>query len=235
MKKMLASDYDRTFYLDEYDIEKNKKSVNSFRKDGNAFVIATGRSYYHFMKMVEKFNLKYDYVIINHGSTIIDNNDNVIYNISIDDSVIPDLKKDLKLNKAIDTFCCSKLETNIPFERLNLTKINVKYKTKKESLQMNEIINKKYSEFVTSYNITSSSIEIISNKTNKSKAIQIVADKLGIDKTNIYTIGDSYTDIQMVKDFNGYCMQDSVKELKEVANREYKSVSSLVYDIMKSK
>ena len=100
---------------------------------------------------------------------------------------------------------------------------------------MNEIINKKYSEFVTSYNITSSSIEIISNKTNKSKAIQILADKLEIDKTNIYTIGDSYTDIQMVKDFNGYCMQDSVKELKEVANREYKSVSSLVDDIMKSK
>lgn len=233
MKKLIASDYDRTFYVDDYDIEKNKKSVDTFKKDGNVFIIATGRSYYHFMKMVEKFNIEYDYAIINHGATIIDNMKNVIFNTSIDNGIIQNIKKDLQLDKSIDSFCCSELETKIPFEHQNLTKINVKYKTKKESVQMNEIINKKYSEFVTSYNITSSSIEIISCKIDKSKAIRILAEQLEIDKTNIYTIGDSYTDIQMVKDFNGYCMKDSVKELKKVAKGEYKSVSNLVYDIMK--
>ncbi len=235
MKKLIASDYDRTYYLDDYDLENNKKSVDVFRKSGNIFIIATGRSYYHFMKIVDKFNIDFDYAIINHGATIIDNNGNVIYNVSIDDSIIPEIKNDLKLSKATDYFCCSKLETKIPFEHNNLTKINVKYNTKKESLQMNDFINKKYSQYVTSYNITSSSIEIISNRIDKSKAIQILADKLEIDYKNIYTIGDSYTDIKMVKDFNGYCMIDSVKELKKVAKGEYKSVSCLVYDLLEKK
>ena len=113
----------------------------------------------------------------------------------------------MDINKSIDTFCCSKLETKVPFNHKDLTKINVKYKTKNEAIKMNDQINNKYSDFVTSYNITSSSIEIISNKTDKSKTIKMLADKLGIENKNIYTIGDGYSDIQMIKDYNGYCMK----------------------------
>jgi len=35
MKKMLACDYDRTFYLDDIDIEKNKKAVHKFIEKSN--------------------------------------------------------------------------------------------------------------------------------------------------------------------------------------------------------
>ena len=235
MKKMIASDYDRTLYINDDDIEKNKKVIESFRKKGNIFVIATGRSYYHFMKIVNKYKLEYDYAIINHGATIIDKENNVIYNMPINNSIIKNIKNDLQLDKSIDTFCCSKLETKVPFEYKDLTKINVKYKTKKESIKMNEQINKKYSDFVTSYNITSSSIEIISNKTNKSKTIKMLADKLNVENNNIYTIGDGYSDIQMIKDFNGYCMKESVSELKKVAIDECESVSGLVNMVINKK
>ena len=40
MKKLLVSDYDQTFYINDEDIEKNKIAVNEFRKKGNIFVIA---------------------------------------------------------------------------------------------------------------------------------------------------------------------------------------------------
>ena len=46
--KLLISDYDQTFYLNDEDIEINKKAVDKFRKDGNIFIIATGRSYMDF-------------------------------------------------------------------------------------------------------------------------------------------------------------------------------------------
>ena len=228
MKKMIASDYDRTFYVNDEDIEKNKIAIEKFRKEGNIFIIATGRSYYHFMKIVNKYNIEYDYAIINHGATIIDKQGNILYNMPMNNDIINNIKSDLQLDKSTDSFCCSKLETKVPFDHKDLTKINVKYKTKKESIKMNEQINKKYSDYVTSYNITSSSIEIISNKTNKSKTIKMLADKLGVDSKNIYTIGDGYSDIQMIKDFNGYCMKESVDELKNVAIDECESVSGLV-------
>ena len=234
MKKMIASDYDRTFYINDEDIEKNKAAIEKFRKEGNIFVIATGRSYYHFMKIVDKYSLDYDYAIINHGATIIDKKGNIIYNMPMNNSIIKNIKNDLQLDKSIDTFCCSELETKVPFEHKDLTKINVKYKTKNESIKMNEQINKKYSDYVTSYNITSSSIEIISNKTNKSKTIKMLADKLNVDQKNIYTIGDGDSDIQMVKDFNGYCMKESVKGLKDVAIEECESVSGLVNKVINS-
>lgn len=40
MPKMIVSDYDKTFYLNDKDIENNKLLVNQFRKKGNIFVIA---------------------------------------------------------------------------------------------------------------------------------------------------------------------------------------------------
>ena len=137
-----------------------------------------------------------------------------------------------KLEKSTEWFCCSKLESRVDFEHTNLTKINVKYPTKKKSLEMNEKINSKFSQYIISYNITSSSIEIVSNKVNKSKSIKMLAEKLGVEKNNIYTIWDGYSDIQMIKDFNGYCMEESVEELKEIALEELPSVSKLVEKVL---
>ena len=234
MKKIIASDYDRTFYINDEDIEKNKVAIDKFTKLGNSFIIATGRSYYDLMKKVNQYNLVYDYAIINHGATILNKNNDIIFNVSIDNNIIKNIENELELEKATQWFCCSKLESRVDFEHKDLTKINVKYETKKKSLEMNEKINSKFSKFVTSYNITSSSIEIVSKKVNKSKSIKMLADKLGVEDSCIYTIGDGYSDISMIRDFNGYCMEESVEELKEIALGKVQSVSQLVEKIIKN-
>lgn len=36
-KKMLVSDYDQTFYINDIDIEKNKMAVSEFEAKGNFF------------------------------------------------------------------------------------------------------------------------------------------------------------------------------------------------------
>lgn len=235
MKKIIASDYDRTFYINDEDVERNKIAIDNFIKLGNKFIIATGRSYYDLMKKVNQYNIEYDYAIINHGATILDKNNSIIFSLPIDNSIIKKIKNSLELEKSIDWFCCSELESRVDFEYKNLTKINVKYKTKKESIEMNDIINNKFSDYITSFNITSSSIEIVSNKVDKSKAIKMLAKKAEIDEKNIYTIGDGYSDVKMIKDFNGYCMKESIDELKEVAKGQFCSVSELVNMLINKK
>ena len=79
MKKILVSDYDQTFYIGDEDIEKNKIAVNRFRNKGNIFIIATGRSYEDFMEKKKQYNIKYDYVIIDHGAMILDKDNNIIF------------------------------------------------------------------------------------------------------------------------------------------------------------
>lgn len=231
-KKILVSDYDKTFYLNDEDIEKNKIAINEFRKRENIFIIATGRSYFDFHNKVDLYKFNYDYVIINHGATILDKNDNILANFPIKDEIIPEIKNDLKLEKSIKGFCCSKLESRVDFNHKDLTKINVGYNSKDEAISININIINKYSQFINSYQIAETSLEIISNETNKSKAIDLLLNRLNIKRQNVYTIGDGYSDIEMVKNFNGYAMQESVDELKNVAQKEYSSVSELINDII---
>lgn len=231
-KKILISDYDQTLYLNDEDMEKNKVAIKNFREKGNIFVIATGRSYLDFHNKVDLYNFEYDYVIINHGATILCKDNDVFTNFSIKNEIIDNIKNDLQLEKSIKGFCCSRLDSRVDFNHKDLTKINVRYNSKEEAMIINKTINNKYSNFVNSYYVTENSIEIISNEINKSKAIDILLKKLKISRDNTYTIGDGYSDIEMIKDFNGYTMVNSVDELKNIAKKHYNSVSELINEIM---
>lgn len=231
MRKILVSDYDQTFYLNDEDIEKNKKSVEEFRKKGNILVFATGRSYFDFMNKAEQYKLKWDYLIINHGATIIDKNNNIISNYTIDNDVIKNIKKDLEIEKAIKYFCCNLENSRTNFDDKDLTKIHAKYE-KNKAEQINSLINKKYAEFVNCYFVSGNAVEIISNKTCKSNAIEEITQIEKINKEDIFTIGDGYSDIEMIKNYNGYCMEESVQELLKICNGKIvKSVSELIEKI----
>ena len=232
LKKVLVSDYDQTFYINDEDIEKNKLAVSEFRKEGNIFVIATGRSYLDFNKKLKQYNFYYDYVLINHGATILDKSSNIFSNFSINNEIILKIKKDLELEKSIENFCCSELESRVDFSHKNLTKINVKYAFPEDAVRINKTINSKYADFVNSYHISYSSIEIITNKINKSKAIDLLLKRLGVSRDMVYVIGDGYSDVAMVRDYSGFCMKDSVDELKQIAKKEYNSVSELIEDVI---
>ena len=231
MKKLLVSDYDQTFYINDEDIEKNKIAVNEFRKKENIFVIATGRSYADFMKKKNKYNIECDYLIINHGATILDQKDNIIFNEKIPNEILESLKLDLHIENSERNFCCSILESRVEFEHKNLTKIHVKYNDLEYSNKILKKLEEKYNGFLNSYLVSGNSIEIISKNANKSKAIKLLSKEIEIGQEKIYTIGDGYSDIEMVKDYNGYAMKESVDELKNVALEEIDSVSDLIRKI----
>ena len=75
-------------------------------------------------------------------------------------------------------------------------------------------------------------VEIISSKTDKEKAIRIIANIEKVDKSSIYTIGNGYNDISMINAFNGACVNNSVDELLKRCNRHVESVNELVYKIL---
>ncbi len=231
MKKLLVSDYDQTFYINDEDIEKNKIAVNEFRSKGNIFVIATGRSYDDFMKKKNEYNIQYDYLIINHGATILNKDDNIIFNEEITNEILDNLKSDLRIEDSERNFCCSMLESRVDLEHRDLTKIHVKYSDLEYSNEIQKKLKEKYNSFLNVYWVSGNSLEIISKKINKSKAIKLLSEKIKIRQEEIYTIGDGYSDIEMVKDYNGYAIKEAVKELKEVAIDEIESVSDLIKKI----
>lgn len=96
---------------------------------------------------------------------------------------------------------------------------------------MEKALKEKYSDILNIYYVSGNSLEIISKDMNKSKAIQLLSEKININEKDIYTVGDGYSDIDMVTDYNGFAMKESVKELKDVAIEEINSVSELIQKI----
>ena len=232
MKKMIACDYDNTFFVDAQDIERNKEAVARFVKAGGIFVIATGRSYYDLHTMMDRFGFTYDYAVINHGATAIDKDDNVIANFTIDDKAKNDLLNDYDLPHIVKCYACDVEHSRACFTDNDLTKLNATYDTVEKAKERNAFFNEKYGKFVNSYIVDGAMIEIISSATDKANGVRAVAKKVGMDEKDIYAIGDSYSDVEMVSAFNGYCMTNSVEPLKEVAKGEYVSVSDFIDDIM---
>ena len=224
--KVLVSDYDKTL---DVNIDENIKSINTFREEGNIFVIATGRSLLDINKKINEYNINYDYLLINHGATIIDKNNNILSNIIIND--VNKIINDLDLESSVRYFCTSGLESRVDFDHSNITKINIKYETECYAEKVNQLLNEKYDN-INSYHISPYSIEIISSDIDKSKAINILKDILKITKEDIYTVGDGPSDYKMIKEFNGYSMNESIDELKKIS-KSVSSVSELINLIKK--
>ena len=65
--KILISDFDKTFYTENYD--NNIKLINEFVNSGNKFVIATGRPLYFLEPSIEWKNINY-YNLITYFNNI---------------------------------------------------------------------------------------------------------------------------------------------------------------------
>lgn len=239
MEKIFVTDYDNTFYTNDKDIKKNIDKVNKFRELNNIFVIATGRAYENIIEEINKFNIKYDYLIINHGSTIINNKNEIIENHTIENSIQDSLISNLDIYDNNNFFCCTSL-TNYYKQDMykshiikDLTKIHKAFSSLDTAKKVNEKLNFIYKDKIITHIIEKyNAIEIISSQVNKSKAIKKIANILDIPSNNIYTIGDSYNDIEMIKDFSGACMKNSILELKNITTKEYNSVSDYLNEIM---
>lgn len=230
MKKFLISDYDGTFFIDDKSTKYNIAKVKEFRDKGNLFAIATGRSFYDFTKKLEEFDIEYDYLIINHGATLLDKKHNLIRNYPIDNKAKQDIKNEFNLVDNQNIFVCKCIESRTSINQENITKIHIKCNNQDEQLKFNDILNNKYKRFVKGYLITglNNCIEIISSSTNKSIAIKEIAQIENIEKNNIFTIGDSFNDLEMLETFNGFCMKNSEELVKSKITKTCTSVVELI-------
>ena len=127
MKKILVTDYDNTFFQNEEELYNNIQMENKFMDDGNIFVIATGRSFLDISTEIKKYNIKFDYLIINHGSTIVSKDNEVLFNYHINDDIKSKVISDINFEKSIIYFGCNKLESRLDIHTPNLTKLHILY------------------------------------------------------------------------------------------------------------
>lgn len=232
MKKILVSDYDDTFYINEEDVLENVRLLNE-NCDKFMFIIATGRSFYDYDKKRKLYNIKSEYVIINHGAFII-KDDKLIYNESINEKIKNELIRDLEIDNCQEYFMCSGLDSRVDINTKNLTKIHIKYDTFEKTMEILEIINKKYDKYINSFLVSNNyAIEIVSSKVDKKNAILKILELEKLKEENVYTIGNGATDYEMLNYFNGYAMEYSSSKIEELNLEKIKSVSILIEKLSK--
>lgn len=233
MMKVLVSDYDRTLYRNDEEIKLNVESINKFIKNNNIFIIATGRSELDIKTVIKKYNINYNYLIVNHGASII-KNDKVIYNVSIDNNIKNNILEILKNYKYSDLFVCTKENSRANITETNLTKIHVTFNNKNMTSSIKKLLEDKYSKFVNIYFASQgSSLEIVPASVGKVIALDYLSELENFDKKFIYTVGDDISDKCMLEKYNGYAIDSAIKEIKETIPNKCTSVFDLVNTLNK--
>ena len=224
--KLLASDYDLTFYTDDVSFNKNLEVLEEFKKN-NIFVIVTGRSYNDYISTIKK-EIDCDYLVVNHGATIIKNN-KVIKSNLINKDTIKKLKKIFNFD-GLKYFATSNLESRVDINYKDISKINIEMESIEEAKKTVKYLVNHFDD-IKAYTlmIHKNQIEIISKEADKMDAIEYIRKLENISKDDIYTVGDGYTDINMIENYHGYAMEYGIERLKEISE----GTVSAVYELMK--
>ena len=229
MKKILISDYDGTFYQNDIDTKKNIDKVNEFRTLDNLFVLATGRSYVDLKQKIDKYEIPYDYLILNHGALLLSKDLEILKVFTLDKELVDSILEYANNKDIYDVILISAFDKNVK-DTSNIVKIMLKLYSYDKALEVKNYIDKSYTN-IKSYFISEDNhylVEVVSNKASKSLMIDKILDKEGIVKKNVYTIGDGINDIDMIRDYNGYRVSNSCKELVSVTDRVIDNVSDLI-------
>ena len=225
--KVLVSDFDRTLYVEEKDIlEQNINSINKFIENGNSFIIETGRIYTDILILLNKYNIKYNYLVCEDGGKIFNNLGYSIIDHFIPKKVVKEVIEVLEkynLNYQLDDGYNDTNNINDCIKIRSDLKDNINYDKVLEELKMLKV----YAYLSTSHlNITSSS-------TSKEKALDYLIKIENYKKDDIYVIGDEVNDYELLNKYNGVVMKKHNKILDELNLKEYNNLKEYIDDIEK--
>lgn len=223
--KVLISDYDGTLYVNENDIKNNSEKIEEFRKKGNMFIISTARNYSSIKEECIKNNIIVDYFFCDIGSVILDFEGNVIYEQHIGKEDVKKIEE--KLENYKNKLIISRYGTNAKIEK-ELNEV-IEYKIKGDMNYLVEVKNaiEKEIENVKTQ-ITEDNRFIIHTSTKESAIEKFLLMTGSVKKEEIYTVGDELDDLEMLKRYNGYRMQNCNQFVRGNVDNEVKSVSQLI-------
>ena len=252
--KLFASDFDGTFYFNgkKQDVYlKNILSVKEFQKN-HKFAIVTGRDANSIIHNLSQHGLKPDYIACFNGGLIYDNQMNVLYSnrLKIDFEKLMELLDEQ--NAQMISICSQERgffrqfrenKENEAFTVQLYKEMNVQATSDFKELDKNHIYmasivcdNEEHAEkvcakinelgFECSAYVNRKYIDVVGKNASKKSAVEMIAKHAKSDE--IYTIGDSFNDINMIEYFNGFAVEDSNIEVKRVAKQIVKSVNHAI-------
>lgn len=246
MFKLIALDMDGTLLNEGKKIsEENNIAIKKAKEKGVKVVLATGRPIKGIENYLNELDLisDEDYCITYNGSLVVNTGTKEILTQvllkSEDVHYLYDLSKKLDIDiHALTTSGCitpklseyTELEirmNNIPFEEIDFNNIKddteiVKVMFVGEEKKLSAVIEKLPREVYKKYNVVRSApyfLEFLDKNVSKGTGVKALAEKLGINRSEIICVGDAGNDIDMIEYAGlGVAMKNAFPEVKKAAN-----------------
>lgn len=224
--KVLASDFDLTLYVpDEEVVKKNVIAIRSFMKQGNLFGIVTGRNYSSVKQLLNQYDIPYHYLVCQDGAKLFDSMDycfSTIY-LSREDiiQILPVLEQynfdyylDDGYNQTENMDDCVKVVGIIGDRR-------------KEAQQVvDHLLDMGFYAY-----LSVEHINIMDGSVNKKDALEKVLVHADCYKDDLYVIGDSVNDYEMLSSFQGALMKNHSKELDQLGKKTYNTLYEYIEEL----
>lgn len=220
---LLSSDYDMTLnpYVDNLKI--NLGLLSSFRKNGNIFLLNTGRAFHSIKREIDEHKIDYDYLSCNDGNIMFNQKGEVLYSSNLDINLydrLMELKKYYQLELKKVKFLENLLEFELIIKEINEDFLALLDKIMIECSLCYQVFKER--GFFHFY--------IYDNRVNKTTPIEFLKKNYKFLHDYIYTTGDHYNDLEMIKNYHGYAMPWAKDEVKLVAEG-VEEVSSVIKKI----
>ena len=256
MKKyIIASDYDGTLRIDNKISDTVIDAIKKFRSKGNLFGIVTGRSYDNGYEVFKGEGIPFDFIVMCGGSSACDKDGNILFanyakgDAKINGSTLAEqyVKRCFELTKSP---CGISLENmfyrfhpdlsdggvvngrkyvaHTDVKKIgNFVMCNAICDNAEEAGKVVEILKKEFGEYLNPQQ-NRRCIDCPPPGVNKATGLVKLAEILEVDKENIFTVGDNYNDIDMLKAFKSCAISTGVEGIKKYADYICDDVADVV-------
>lgn len=261
MKYMLAVDYDNTLFQNGKIGKETLEAIDEFRSKGNLFGVVSGRDYVTGFKTFKAENLfPYDFLLLKTGAMACDAKGKILYEDTFDggmawgeSTLVWELAKrafELGANfcttsvgkdrryyyKAYPDGLEREYRTPHPHSELcDIGEIGLISVICESEESATEITDRLKAEFGSVLNPLQNTIAIDISPAGIDKATGVAkyAKYMGIQPDNIWTAGDNYNDLAMLKAYHSCAMSTGVDAAKAVAEYVCDTVGDAIKLIMK--
>ena len=230
---IFASDYDGTLYKNEVIRPEELEAIEKFRSLGHKFGIVTGRNIDSIRHEIEKHEIPVDFLIGINGGVVMDHEGNQIQTFKIKEEIIDEIfavieKYDVSYFGVSDGYRNSQLieiepshihNENSPIETIRLAGVTGMYVGNgnvQKAQKLSDEINEKFAQYGVKSHVAGTFVDIGVHGVTKSSGIELLREHFGY-YGEVFTVGDSFNDIPMLKNYNGFLMENGVRGLLEFA------------------
>ncbi|MDE8329028.1 HAD-IIB family hydrolase [Erysipelothrix rhusiopathiae] len=255
MIQVFASDYDGTLFRNSKVSQKDLEAIKAFQRRGHKFGIVTGRTIHSICAEIDKYGIPVDFIVGINGGIVLSYDHKELFLSNLNQNVVDSLIVDIeafgvlfygvndgyRLSRVVMDASIQPVTPNIPLTDLldlkhdrGVQAMYVVTQSQDKALALTNDINEKYGDrgVVAYQNV--SAVDIGMRGISKATGLQKIIDYYRFDGP-IYTMGDSYNDIPMIKAFCGFVVSEGEPSVKAMGIADFPSVGDAIYSLLDKK